>query len=78
MSQVNQQEEMTAEQLAEYQQHLKDFYTNGIKHLTIAKEYHTLKADIEIAKLRELQAKIQIASIQSPNTEEDASTTENE
>lgn len=63
--------EMTQEQMAEKRQQLDAFYEDVIPHLEKQLKYEELRAAIEMARLKNLQAQIALANMMAPEPEED-------
>jgi hypothetical protein len=69
-TEVNQQE-FTAEEIAEMRKKSLEFYKSRISFLKIQAEYEKLTADIEEHKLRALMAQLKWAHITAPPQEEE-------
>lgn len=69
MSQSENQQELSPEQIAEYKKATLAFYKERMAFLKTQREYEVLCADIEEAKLRALIARIKYAQITSPELE---------
>jgi len=69
-TEVNQQQDLTPEELAEMRKRTLDFYKSRISFMKVQLEYERLAADIEEAKLRGLMATLKMAHITAPNPEE--------
>jgi hypothetical protein len=63
--------EMTQEQMAEKRQQLDAFYEDVIPHLEKQLKYEELRAAIEMARLKNLQAQVTMANMMAPEPEED-------
>lgn len=63
--------EMTQEQMAEKRQQLDAFYDDVIPHLEKQLKYEELRAAIEMARLKNLQAQVTLANMMAPEPEED-------
>lgn len=70
-TEVNQQEELTQEQIAEMRKRTLEFYKSRISFLKVQCEYEKLVADVEEHKLRALTAQIKYAHITAPQEEEE-------
>jgi hypothetical protein len=68
---VNQQQELSAEQIAELKKRSIDFYKERIEFLNYQHQYEKLIADIEDCKLRGLIATLKVAQITAPPQEEE-------
>jgi|APFre7841882793_1041355.scaffolds.fasta_scaffold00161_19 hypothetical protein len=69
MSEVENQQELTAEQIAEYRKTSLSFYKDRISFMKVQLEYEQLSADIEEAKLKALMARLKMAHITAPPQE---------
>ena len=76
MSETENQQELTAEQIAEFKKTSIAFYKDRIAFMKIQFEYERLSADIEEAKLRALMARLKMAHITAPQQEESEEETE--
>lgn len=63
--------EMTQEQMAEKRKQLDAFYEDVIPHLEKQLKYEELRAAIEMARLKNLQAQVALANMMAPEPEED-------
>lgn len=63
--------EMTQEQMAEKRKQLDAFYDDVIPHLEKQLKYEELRAAIEMARLKNLQAQVTLANMMAPEPEED-------
>lgn len=63
--------EMTQEQMAEKRKQLDAFYEDVIPHLEKQLKYEELRAAIEMARLKNLQAQVTLANMMAPEPEED-------
>ena len=63
--------EMTQEQMQEKRQQLDAFYDDIIPHLEKQLKYEELRAAIEMARLKNLQAQIAVANMMAPEPEDD-------
>ncbi len=63
--------EMTPEQMQEKRAQLDAFYDDVIPHLEKQLKYEELRASIEIARLKNLQAQVTMANMMAPEPEED-------
>lgn len=63
--------EMTQEQMAEKRKQLDAFYEDVIPHLEKQLKYEELRAAIEMARLKNLQAQVAMANMMAPEPEED-------
>ncbi len=63
--------EMTQEQMAEKRKQLDAFYEDVIPHLEKQLKYEELRAAIEIARLKNLQAQVALANMMAPEPDED-------
>lgn len=63
--------EMTQEQMAEKRKQLDAFYEDVIPHLEKQLKYEELRAAIEMARLKNLQAQVALANMMAPDPEED-------
>ncbi len=63
--------EMTPEQMQEKRAQLDAFYDEVIPHLEKQLKYEELRASIEIARLKNLQAQVTMANMMAPEPEED-------
>jgi hypothetical protein len=63
--------EMTSEQMQEKRAQLDAFYNDVIPHLEKQLKYEELRAAIEIARLKNLQAQVTMANMMAPEVEED-------
>jgi len=70
MSETENQQELTAEQIAEYKKTTMTFYKDRIAFMKVQLEYERLSADIDEAKLRGLMARLKMAHITAPPQEE--------
>jgi hypothetical protein len=68
--------EMTSEQMQEKRAQLDAFYNDVIPHLEKQLKYEELRAAIEIARLKNLQAQVTMANMMAPEVEEDDDATE--
>jgi hypothetical protein len=68
---VNQQQELTQEDIANLKKNTLLFYKERIAFMKVQLEYEKLDADIEEAKLRGLIARLKMAQITSPPQEEE-------
>jgi hypothetical protein len=68
---VNQQQELTQEQIAELKAKTLAFYRDRIPFMEVQLQFETLDADIEEAKLRAFIARLKMAQITNPPSEED-------
>ncbi len=68
---VNQQQELTQEQIVELKRNTLAFYKDRIAFMKVQLEFEKLDADIEEAKLRGLIARLKMAQITSPPSEEE-------
>jgi hypothetical protein len=66
MSGTENQQELTAEQIAELRKNTLHFYKDRIQFLKVQLEFEKLSADIEEEKLRGLMAQLKMAHITSP------------
>lgn len=71
MSDTENQQELTPEQIAEYRKTSLAFYKDRIAFMKVQFEYERLSADIEEAKLRALMARLKMAHITTPPDEEE-------
>lgn len=69
MSEAENQQELTAEQIAEYRKTSMAFYEDRISFMKVQLEYEHLSAEIEEAKLKGLMAKLKMAHITAPPQE---------
>jgi hypothetical protein len=69
MSEAENQQELTAEQIAEYRKASDAFYKERISFMKVQMQYEQLSADIEEAKLRGLMARLKMAHITAPPQE---------
>lgn len=72
MSEAENQQELTPEQIAEFRKTSIAFYKDRIAFMKIQFEYERLSADIEEAKLRALMARLKMAHITAPPQEEES------
>ena len=72
MSDAENQQELTQEQIAEYRRTSLAFYKDRIAFMKVQFEYERIAADIEEAKLRGLMARLKMAHITAPPTEEES------
>lgn len=72
MSDAENQQELTQEQIAEYRKTSLAFYKDRIAFMKVQFEYERISADIEEAKLRGLMARLKMAHITAPPTEEES------
>lgn len=72
MSDAENQQELTQEQIAEYRKTSLAFYKDRIAFMKVQFEYERIAADIEEAKLRGLMARLKMAHITAPPTEEES------
>lgn len=72
MSDAENQQELTQEQIAEYRKTSLAFYKDRIAFMKVQFEYERITADIEEAKLRGLMARLKMAHITAPPTEEES------
>lgn len=63
--------EITQEQMAEKRKQLDAFYEDVIPHLEKQLKYEELRAAIEMARLKNLQAQVALANMMAPEPEED-------
>jgi hypothetical protein len=63
--------EMTQEQMAEKRKQLDAFYEDVIPHLEKQLKYEELRAAIEMARLKNLQAQVALANMMAPEPDED-------
>lgn len=63
--------EMTQEQMQEKRQQLDAFYDDIIPHLEKQLKYEELRAAIEMARVKNLQAQIAVANMMAPEPEDD-------
>jgi|688.fasta_scaffold1262954_1 hypothetical protein len=70
MSETENQQELTAEQIAELRKNTLHFYKDRIQFLKVQLEFEKLSADIEEEKLRGLMAQLKMAHITAPPQEE--------
>jgi hypothetical protein len=63
--------EMTQEQMQEKRQQLDAFYDDIIPHLEKQLKYEELRAAIEMARVKNVQAQIAMANMMAPEPEED-------
>jgi hypothetical protein len=63
--------EMTQEQMAEKRKQLDAFYEDVIPHLEKQLKYEELRAAIEMARLKNLQAQVAMANMMAPEPDED-------
>lgn len=63
--------EMTQEQMQEKRQQLDAFYDDIIPHLEKQLKYEELRAAIEMARVKNLQAQIAMANMMAPEPEDD-------
>ena len=63
--------EITQEQMAEKRKQLDAFYEDVIPHLEKQLKYEELRAAIEMARLKNLQAQVAMANMMAPEPEED-------
>lgn len=70
MSEAENQQELTAEQIAEYRKTTMAFYKDRISFMKVQLEYERLSAEIEEAKLKGLMARLKMAHITAPPQEE--------
>ena len=68
---VNQQQELTQEDIANLKKNTLLFYKERIAFMKVQLEYEKLDADIEGAKLRGLIARLKMAQITNPPQEEE-------
>jgi len=66
---LNQQQELSPEELAEMRKRTLDFYKSRISFMKVQLEYENLAANIEEAKLRGLMATLKMAHITAPPAE---------
>lgn len=71
MSDTENQQELTQEQIAEYRKTSLAFYKDRIAFMKVQFEYERIAADIEEAKLRGLMARLKMAHITAPPSEEE-------
>jgi len=69
--QTHETPEMTQEQMAEKRKQLDAFYEDVIPHLEKQLKYEELRAAIEIARLKNLQAQVALANMMAPEPDED-------
>jgi len=65
------EKELSAEEIAERKEKLMSYYTDQIKFLTSQLEYETLLTDIEEQRAKRIQMQAAIASFLSPQEEEE-------
>jgi hypothetical protein len=70
MSEAENQQELTAEQIAEYRKTSMAFYKDRISFMKVQLEYERLSAEIDEAKLKGLMARLKMAHITAPPQEE--------
>jgi hypothetical protein len=70
MSETENQQELTAEQIAELRKNTLHFYKDRIQFLIVQLEFEKVSADIEEEKLRGLMAQLKMAHITAPPQEE--------
>lgn len=63
--------EMTQEEMQEKRQQLDAFYDDIIPHLEKQLKYEELRAAIEMARVKNLQAQIAMANMMAPEPEDD-------
>jgi len=63
--------EMTQEEMQEKRQQLDAFYDDIIPHLEKQLKYEELRAAIEMARVKNLQAQIAVANMMAPEPEDD-------
>ena len=63
--------EMTQEEMQEKRQQLDAFYDDIIPHLEKQLKYEELRAAIEMARLKNLQAQIAVANMMAPEPEDE-------
>jgi hypothetical protein len=78
MSVTENQQDLTAEQIAELRKNTLIFYKDRITFLKIQLEFEKLSADIEEEKLRGLMAQLKMAHITSPPVQEEEESEESE
>ena len=78
MSNAENQQELTPEQIAEYRKTTMAFYKDRIAFMKVQLEYERLAADIEDHKLRALMARLKMAHITTPPQEEELDSTDTE
>ena len=71
MSETENQQELTAEQIAELKKNTLSFYKDRISFLKVQLEFEKLSAEIEETKLRNLIAQIKMAQITAPPQDEE-------
>jgi hypothetical protein len=71
MSETENQQELTAEQIAELRKNTLHFYKDRIQFLKVQLEFEKLSADLEEEKLRGLMAQLKMAHITAPPQEEE-------
>ncbi len=69
--QTHETPEMTQEQMAEKRKQLDAFYEDVIPHLEKQLKYEELRAAIEMARLKNLQAQVAMANMMAPEPDED-------
>jgi hypothetical protein len=69
--QTHETPEMTQEQMAEKRKQLDAFYEDVIPHLEKQLKYEELRAAIEMARLKNLQAQVALANMMAPEPDED-------
>lgn len=68
---VDQETQLTPEEITARKQEMLDFYKEQIEFMKVQHEFEKLSADIEDERLRRMVAMIRQAQLQSPPTEEE-------
>jgi hypothetical protein len=74
---LKEQRQLTAEEIKLQEKTIVEFYSNQVKILKHQKEYETILAEIEEARLRRIKATYTIAAITAPPAEENEEVSEN-
>jgi hypothetical protein len=64
------QSELSKEQLAERQKEIHEYYTSQLPFLQTQKEYETIVTELEELELRRMMARMRIAQIMAPPSNE--------
>lgn len=67
---INNQAELSKEQLLERQKEIHEYYTSQIPFLQVQKDYETLVTELEELELRRMMARVRMAQIMAPPVEE--------
>lgn len=67
---MNNQTELSKEQLLERQKEIHEYYTSQIPFLQVQKDYETLVTELEELELRRMMARVRMAQIMAPPAEE--------